>query len=56
VTGNTTQNARGEWVPSIPVPFYSWFPHYRCPECRAAYWTRPGYKGHYSYVHILGKP
>jgi hypothetical protein len=50
-----TQNSRGEWVPSIPLPFRSLF-HHRCPECNAAYWTQPGYRGHYALAHILGMP
>ena len=54
--GNTVQNSRGEWVPAIPLPFYSSLPHYRCPECQAAYWTLPGYRGHYALEHILGTP
>lgn len=56
------QNARGEWVPAIPVPFYQWF-RYRCVhgfagehECGRLFWTERGYRGHYALDHILYPP
>ena len=47
-----TQNSRGEWVPSIPLPFFGtlvW-----CGSCKRRFWTRRGYRGHYALVHVLG--
>lgn len=46
----TTQNARGEWVPSIPLPLYGL--RKRC-ECGRKFWTMDGYRGHYALRHIL---
>jgi hypothetical protein len=48
---NTTQNGRGEWVPSIPLPFYGL--RKQC-ECRRKFWTSAGYRGHYALEHALG--
>ena len=50
---NETQveNKRGEWVPSIPLPYYEM--KKRC-ECGRRFWTMDGYRGHYAYAHILG--
>jgi hypothetical protein len=41
---------------AIPLPRFSLLPTFRCPDCQEGYWTRKGYKGHYSWVHVLGKP
>ncbi len=46
-----TRNARGEWVPAIPLPFFAW-PRYRC-HCGRTFWTMAGYRGHYGLAHIL---
>ena len=45
-----TQNSRGEWVPSIPLPFYGL--RKRCC-CGRKFWTVVGYQGHYALCHIL---
>lgn len=47
---NETQNTRGVWVPSIPLPFYEI--RKRC-ECGRKFWTNEGYEGHYALRHIL---
>ncbi len=47
-----TQNKAGEWVPSIPLPFFGWPHWYRC-QCRRWFWTMDGYRGHYGLAHIL---
>jgi hypothetical protein len=45
-------NDRGEWVPSIPLPLFT-FPHrHRC-ECDRSFWTMSGYRGHYALVHVM---
>lgn len=49
----------GKRTTAIPAPTSSRFPllpRYRCRECQAAYWTRPGYRGHYALAHILEAP
>lgn len=46
----STRNARGLWVPSIPLPFYGL--RKRC-ECGRKFWTERGYRGHYALDHIL---
>lgn len=46
-----TQNRRGEWVPSIPLPWYEVRQH--C-DCGRRFWTAKGYRGHYALEHILG--
>lgn len=46
-----TQNARGEWVPAIPLPFFGL--RKRC-QCGSRFWTMRGYLGHYAYAHALG--
>ena len=51
----STLNNRGEWVPSIPVPYYLPFHRHRC-ECNRRFWTMAGYRGHYALVHILATP
>jgi hypothetical protein len=41
--GTQTQNKRGQWVPSIPLPLFT-FPHrHRC-ECKRTFWTMDGYR------------
>jgi hypothetical protein len=45
-----TQNKRGEWWPSIPLPFYGL--RKRC-YCGRKFWTMEGYRGHYAVAHIL---
>lgn len=47
------QNARGEWVPAIPLPFYGL--RKRC-TCGERFWTTCGYRGHYALAHVLGMP
>ena len=49
---NQTQNSRGEWVPSIPLPFFGMLVW--CGSCKRRFWTRRGYRGHYALVHVLG--
>lgn len=46
-----TTNKRGDWVPSIPVPFYGRRKHCRCGR---RFWTEQRYREHYAYAHILG--
>jgi len=45
-----TQNKRGEWVPSIPVPFYG---IRKTCCCGRKFWTMRGYELHYALDHIL---
>jgi hypothetical protein len=47
------QNARGEWVPAIPLPFFG--VRKRC-ECGRSFWTMDGYRGHYALRHVLRMP
>jgi hypothetical protein len=50
--GNTSvENRRGEWIPSIPLP-WPLLAGYRC-SCGRRSWTLPGYQGHYALEHIL---
>jgi hypothetical protein len=44
------KNAAGQWVPSIPLPFYGL--RKRC-ECGRRFWTLAGYRGHYALAHVL---
>jgi hypothetical protein len=48
--GVSAQNSRGEWVPSIPLPFYGL--RKGC-SCGRKFWTMDGYQGHYALCHIL---
>lgn len=53
-----TQNRRGEWVPSIPLPLFvgildTRLMRHRC-SCGQTFWTMRGYEGHYALEHILG--
>ena len=50
LTENTVRNERGQWVPSIPLPFYGL--RKRC-ECGRKFWTTDGYRGHYALAHVL---
>ena len=52
---DTAQNARGEWVPAIPLPLFVWPHRHRC-ECGRSSWTMSGYRGHYAESHILYPP
>jgi hypothetical protein len=46
------KNARGEWVPAIPLPIYRlWLKE--CPGCGASFYTTEGYRGHYALRHII---
>jgi hypothetical protein len=47
----SAQNRRGEWVPSIPLPFQGFR---KVCSCGAKFWTMKGYQGHYAYEHVLG--
>lgn len=51
---NQTQNSRGQWVPSIPLPYYGLIRR-RC-QCLRWFWTAAGYRGHYALDHILYPP
>jgi hypothetical protein len=51
-TGTSTLNARGEWVPAIPLPLFAWPHRYRC-SCRRWFWTMNRYRGHYAVTHLL---
>lgn len=48
---NKTQNKRGEWVPSIPLPFFGIM---KSCHCGRRFWTLAGYRGHYALRHALG--
>ncbi len=45
-------NARGQWVPAVPLPLFG--PLRKVCDCGARFWTLAGYHGHYAYAHILG--
>lgn len=45
-------NARGEWVPAIPLPLFTWPHRHRC-GCGRPFWTMDGYRGHYAAVHLI---
>lgn len=49
--GVSTENSRGEYVPSIPLPYYGI--RKEC-QCGKKFWTEKGYEGHYALEHILG--
>jgi hypothetical protein len=46
------QNSRGEWVPAIPLPLFTWLHRHRC-ACGHSFWTMSGYRGHYALAHVL---
>lgn len=52
-TETRTQNARGEWVPAIPLPLFIAFGRKQC-KCGRKFWTKEGYEGHYALAHVLG--
>jgi hypothetical protein len=53
---NQMQNKRGEWVPSIPLPFYEFrltrWGAKRC-NCGLYFWREKNYEAHYALVHIV---
>jgi hypothetical protein len=57
---SATQNARGEWVPAIPLPYFFQVivPYCEC-HCHARFFGRHGgralrrYEEHYALHHIL---
>lgn len=51
-TGVQTQNKRGEWVPAIPLPLFTWPHRHRC-SCGRSFWTMGGYRGHYAVAHLI---
>lgn len=52
-SGTQVQNARGEWVPAFPEPWF--YPIIGCEcACGRRFLTRQGYYEHYAYAHILG--
>ncbi len=48
----STQNSKGQWVPAIPLPLFTWPHRHRC-TCKRTFWTMNGYRGHYALAHIL---
>lgn len=44
------QNSRGEWVPSIPLPFYGI--KHKC-SCGKSFWRERNYEAHYALIHIV---
>jgi hypothetical protein len=49
-----TQNNRGEWVPSIPLPYYiGRWGKCRCASCPRVFKKYEDHKAHYALVHIL---
>ena len=56
--GVMTENRRGEWVPSIPEPFFE-RNAVRCGDCEERFrgkkdLQRRRYREHFALVHILG--
>jgi hypothetical protein len=59
------QNARGEWVPAIPLPLQTKFGRAQCDEviyadaeggvvrCGRKFWELEAYRAHYALEHIL---
>ena len=54
-------NRRGQWVPSIPLPFWhvvewddGWFSNKAQCGCGRDFRSEEQYQGHYALVHILG--
>ena len=45
-----TTNKDGEYVPSIPLPYFG--RRKKC-QCGKKFWTEEGYEGHYALRHIL---
>jgi len=50
--GISVKNRRGEWVPAVPLPQFT-FPHRHECSCRRSFWTMAGYQGHYALAHVL---
>lgn len=48
----STQNSKGAWVPSIPLPYYLAFGRVRC-DCGRKFKDEEAYRGHYALKHIL---
>lgn len=48
-------NADGHWVTGIPQARPGGI-RIRCRKCRAKFWNRQSYRGHYALVHILRLP
>lgn len=46
-----TQNAWGQWVPAIPLPYFGTV-RVKC-ACGAKFWNMETYEGHYALRHIL---
>ena len=53
ISSTMTTNLRGEWVPSIPEPYYGFWKHCVFNRCEEVFWTKRGYQGHYALCHIL---
>lgn len=47
------QNRHGDWVPSIPVPFFIGRKKVRCPRCPLVCKDQKRYREHYALDHIL---
>lgn len=47
----SAQNARGQWVPAIPLPFHG--VRLKCLDCGKRFWTMNRYREHYALHHIL---
>lgn len=47
-----TENADGQWVPSIPLPTLLPFGRTRC-HCGRRFRNRETYQGHYALAHVL---
>ena len=50
--GCSCKNKRGEFVPSIPLPFYHLI--FKECECGKKFLTEKAYREHYALEHILG--
>lgn len=49
----TTRNAKGQWVPAVPEPFYLGFFRKKCRcDCGERFRSRALYEKHYVYTHI----
>jgi hypothetical protein len=49
------KNKYGEWVPSIPLPYYLAWGRVRC-NCGRKFKGEEAYEGHYALDHIMGLP
>lgn len=52
-TNISTRNKYGEWVPSIPYPYFLWLGRTRC-DCGKTFKDIKTYNGHFALEHILG--